>query len=118
MALALQRMNMRAPVAPSVASRGSAFMASPLAPTRAFVAPVKASPVAVTVECKAKTRKAAAKRFKVTGSGKIMGRKSGKQHFNEKMSRDEIRDHSKMFTLSPANVYNATKCLPNHGIGK
>ncbi|GLC42766.1 hypothetical protein PLESTB_001415900 [Pleodorina starrii] len=118
MALALQRMNMRASVAPSVASRGSAFMASPVAPVRVAIAPVKASPVAVTVECKAKTRKAAAKRFKVTGSGKVMGRRSCKQHFNEKMTRDEIREHSKMFVLSPANLYNAVKCLPNHGIGK
>jgi large subunit ribosomal protein L35 len=34
---------------------------------------------------------AAAKRFKVTGGGKIMARHAGKQHFNEKMTRDAIR---------------------------
>ena len=34
---------------------------------------------------------AAAKRFKITGSGKVMARHAGKQHFNEKMTRDEIR---------------------------
>jgi hypothetical protein len=39
---------------------------------------------------------AAAKRFKVTGSGKLMARKAGKNHFNEKKSRDDIRDASKM----------------------
>ncbi len=39
---------------------------------------------------------AAAKRYKVTGSGKLMARRAGKQHFNEKMSRDDIRDASKM----------------------
>ncbi|KXZ47227.1 hypothetical protein GPECTOR_37g233 [Gonium pectorale] len=117
MALALQRVNMRVSSAPAVASRGSAFMASPVAP-RVALAPVKAAPTTVVVEAKLKTRKAAAKRFKVTGSGKLMGRHSGKQHFNEKMNRDQIRDLSKMFVLSSADVYNATKCLPNHGIGK
>lgn len=39
---------------------------------------------------------AAAKRYKVTGTGKVMARSAGKQHFNEKMSRDDIRDASKM----------------------
>lgn len=34
---------------------------------------------------------AAAKRFKVTGSGKLMARHSGKQHMNEKMDRDTKR---------------------------
>jgi ribosomal protein L35 len=52
---------------------------------------MRATPVAVvidtTVEAKLKTRKAAAKRFKITGSGKVMCRRAGKQHLNEKMSR-------------------------------
>ena len=39
---------------------------------------------------------AAAKRFKVTGTGKVMARHAGKQHFNEKMTRDEIRCVSMM----------------------
>jgi ribosomal protein L35 len=39
---------------------------------------------------------AAAKRFRVTGSGKVVARRAGKNHFNEKMSRDDIRDASKM----------------------
>lgn len=33
----------------------------------------------------------AAKRFKVTGSGTVMARRSGKQHMNEKMDRDTKR---------------------------
>ncbi|GAX79523.1 hypothetical protein CEUSTIGMA_g6964.t1 [Chlamydomonas eustigma] len=101
----------------SLASRSSAFVASPMAPTRRIVvAPVKT--VVVEVEAKLKTRKAAAKRFKVTGSGKVMARHAGKQHFNEKMTRDTIREKSKMFVIEGANLYNAIKCLPNHGIGK
>jgi ribosomal protein L35 len=42
-----------------------------------------------TVEAKLKTRKAAAKRYKITGSGKVMCRRAGKQHLNEKMSRKQ-----------------------------
>ena len=30
---------------------------------------------------------AAAKRFKITGSGKVLVRRSGKQHLNEKMNK-------------------------------
>ncbi len=33
----------------------------------------------------------AAKRLRVTGTGKLVGRHAGKQHFNEKMSRSTIR---------------------------
>ena len=28
------------------------------------------------------------------------------------------RDKSKMFVIEGANLWNAIKCLPNHGIGK
>ena len=41
----------------------------------------------VEVEAKLKTRKSAAKRIRVTGSGKLMARHSGKQHMNEKQVR-------------------------------
>jgi ribosomal protein L35 len=34
---------------------------------------------------------AAAKRYKVTGSGKVMRRKPGKQHINEKMSPGHLK---------------------------
>lgn len=37
------------------------------------------------------TVQAAAKRYKVTGSGKVMRRKPGKQHINEKMSPGHLR---------------------------
>jgi large subunit ribosomal protein L35 len=33
---------------------------------------------------------AASKRFKVTGTGKLMARKAGKQHFNEKKSSEDL----------------------------
>lgn len=34
---------------------------------------------------------AAAKRYKITGSGKVMRRKPGKQHINEKMSPGHLK---------------------------
>lgn len=61
---------------------------------------------------------AAAKRYKVTGNGLVMARKAGKQHFNEKKSRNQVRDLSKMYVVSKTDVNNVVKCLPNHGIGK
>ena len=41
---------------------------------------------------KAKTRKAVAKRFKVTGSGKVLRRKQGKRHLLQKKSRNRKRN--------------------------
>lgn len=47
--------------------------------------------MATTLTTAATSLQAAAKRFKVTGAGKVMARHAGKQHLNEKMSRDEKR---------------------------
>lgn len=44
---------------------------------------------------KTKTRKSATKRFKVTGSGKIMRRKSFTGHLNTKKSRNKTRKAKK-----------------------
>lgn len=41
---------------------------------------------------KLKTRKSAAKRYKVTGSGKVLVRRAGKQHLNEKQSSKTKRN--------------------------
>jgi ribosomal protein L35 len=62
--------------------------------------------------------KAAAKRLKVTGSGKVVARRSGKQHFNEKMSRAHKRELSKDFVLSKGDAYAAIGSLPYHGINR
>lgn len=65
------------------------------APVLVKAPPVKAAAaIDCTIEAKArklKTRKAAAKRFKVTAKGKVMARRSGKQHINEKMSSGHLR---------------------------
>jgi large subunit ribosomal protein L35 len=40
---------------------------------------------------KAKTRKSVAKRFKVTGSGRILRRRQGKRHLNRRKNSKRLR---------------------------
>jgi large subunit ribosomal protein L35 len=68
------------------------------APRLTIAPPAVAAPrIQMTIEAKnkLKTRKATAKRFKVTGSGKVIMRQAGKQHLNEKMSKKQKRRKSK-----------------------
>lgn len=44
---------------------------------------------------KAKTRKSFAKRFKVTGSGRILRRKQGKRHLNRRKNAKRLRNLGK-----------------------
>lgn len=62
--------------------------------------------------CRLRCLQSAAKRYKVTGSGKVMARHSGKQHMNEKQTRQKKRDLSKSFVVSPSDIYKASRCLP------
>ena len=61
---------------------------------------------------------AAAKRYKVTGSGKVLVRKPGKQHINEKKSPKRLRRLGKMSQVSHSCLNNIIGCMPNHGIKK
>ncbi|KAL4430643.1 hypothetical protein ABPG75_005899 [Micractinium tetrahymenae] len=61
---------------------------------------------------KLKTRKSAAKRYKVTGSGKVMVRRAGKQHLNEKQSRKTKRNLGKMVAASETHKNLIRGCLP------
>ena len=61
---------------------------------------------------KAKTRKAGAKRFKVTGSGKILRRKQGKRHLLQKKSRKRKRNLGKATLVSDADLKNVKANLP------
>ncbi|CAG9460020.1 unnamed protein product [Pedinophyceae sp. YPF-701] len=65
---------------------------------------------------KLKTRKAAAKRFKVTSAGKIMRRHPMKQHINEKMNAKRLRRLSNEEGVELADYNNVIKCLPYAGI--
>lgn len=61
---------------------------------------------------KAKTRKAVAKRFKVTGTGKILRRKQGKRHILQKKSRKRKRALGKAALVSDADLKNVRASLP------
>lgn len=67
---------------------------------------------------KLKTKKAASKRIKVTATGKVLVRKAGKQHINEKMSSAKLNEKSKMARVPDRELPNVIKCLPYAGISK
>ena len=61
---------------------------------------------------KVKTSKAAAKRFTMTGTGKLKRMKAGKQHILTKKSRKTKRDLRKATTVDATNVKTMKKVLP------
>ncbi|NEP06494.1 MULTISPECIES: 50S ribosomal protein L35 [Okeania] len=61
---------------------------------------------------KLKTRKAAARRFKVTGSGKIMRRKAFKSHLLQHKSSTRKGRLSKMALVHETNEENVRLMLP------
>jgi large subunit ribosomal protein L35 len=61
---------------------------------------------------KQKTRKSAAKRFKVTGSGKITRRKQGMKHLLEHESSKQKRSRAGDVEISKADVKKVKSMLP------
>lgn len=61
---------------------------------------------------KLKTRKAAARRFKVTGSGKIMRRKAYKSHLLQHKSSKRKNQLSKMAHVHENDQENVRMMLP------
>ncbi len=61
---------------------------------------------------KAKTRKSVAKRFKVTGTGKLLRRKQGKRHILQKKSSKRKRSLGKACLASEADVPRIKESLP------
>ncbi len=61
---------------------------------------------------RAKTCKAVAKRFKVTGSGKVLRRKQGKRHILQKKSRKRKRQLGRPATVSSADIKQVKQNLP------
>jgi large subunit ribosomal protein L35 len=61
---------------------------------------------------KIKTRKSAASRYKVTGSGKVKYKKQGLRHILTKKSSKRKRKLRKSGTLSPVEVKKIKKLLP------
>ena len=60
----------------------------------------------------AKTRKAVAKRFKVTGTGKILRRKQGKRHILTKKSRKRKRSLGKAVLADETNLKAIREIMP------
>ena len=60
----------------------------------------------------AKTRKAVAKRFKVTGTGKVIRRKQGKRHLALCKTRKRIRNLGKAALVSDADLPQIKENLP------
>lgn len=61
---------------------------------------------------KQKTRKAAAKRFKITGSGKILRERSFKRHLLESKSQGKKRSLRKSASVSPSDYRRIKRALP------
>jgi large subunit ribosomal protein L35 len=59
-----------------------------------------------------KTRKAVAKRFKMTASGKVMCRGAGRRHLLQGKSPKRRRSLRKASIVGPTDVYRITQNLP------
>jgi len=60
----------------------------------------------------AKTRKAVSKRFKVTGTGKVLRRKQSKRHLLQNKNRKRKRNLGKAALVSDADIKNVKENLP------
>ncbi len=61
---------------------------------------------------KLKTHKATAKRFRITGTGKIMRTKGGKSHLRRRSSSRTKHQFDKMQEVSPADVKRVKRLAP------
>ena len=61
---------------------------------------------------KMKTRSSAAKRYKQTGSGKLMRMKANKSHILNKKSRKRKRNLRKQTEIDASNLKQMKRCMP------
>ena len=61
---------------------------------------------------KMKTKRAAAKRFKVTATGKIKYKKSHLRHLLVNKSKKARKDKGTPGYVNPADYHNAASCIP------
>jgi large subunit ribosomal protein L35 len=59
-----------------------------------------------------KTRKAVAKRFKITARGKVMRSKAGRRHLLQTKSSKRRRGLGKAVVVDPTDAYRITQNLP------
>lgn len=62
---------------------------------------------------KLKSNKSALKRFRKTGSGKIVGRKSGRGHLLQQKSRKQKKLANKPKVLQAGEARRVSRLLPN-----
>lgn len=61
---------------------------------------------------KLKTRKSAAKRFRMTGSGKVMRRRAGKNHLLQHKPSDRKNSLSKITIVDESDADNVHAMMP------
>ena len=61
---------------------------------------------------KIKTNRGAAKRFKVTGTGKVVRRRAYLRHINTHMTRKRKRQLSQSALVAPVDQKNIKKLIP------
>jgi large subunit ribosomal protein L35 len=59
-----------------------------------------------------KTRKAVAKRFKITGTGKVLRMRAGKRHLLQGKNQKRRRSLGKAKLVDPTDTYRITQNLP------
>ncbi len=59
-----------------------------------------------------KTRKAVAKRFKITARGKALRHRAGRRHLNQTKSRKRRRALGRSATVDTTDLYRITQNLP------
>ncbi|NBV41321.1 50S ribosomal protein L35 [bacterium] len=64
------------------------------------------------MKIKLKTNKSAAKRFKITGSGKVMKNTSGKRHILSNKSSKLKRNKRGFTQISKSDLEKVRACLP------
>jgi large subunit ribosomal protein L35 len=59
-----------------------------------------------------KTRKAVAKRFKITATGKVLRFRAGRRHLAQTKNAHRLRRLGKAATVDPTDLYRITQNLP------
>jgi len=59
-----------------------------------------------------KTKKAAAKRFKITATGKVLRHRAGRRHLAQSKNAKRLRRLGKAATVDSTDVYRITQSMP------
>ncbi len=61
-----------------------------------------------------KTKKAVLKRFKITGTGKVLRSRAGRRHLAQTKNAKRLRRLGKAAVVDPTDVYRIKQNLPFH----